>query len=196
MISCELLKKHFRLTCDGKLEKWHKKFSNVGQGWLPVDTDARDRDGYATLSIREDGESVFFRKSQVVYCLANGDIPDGMVVDHIDRVRDNDVPSNLRLVTYRENRINSSACDNNSNGVTARPSRKGILKFQAGIMVDRKRAHLGTWPSEEAAVYAYALAVELSDVLTWSSMYHLSKVVVETTARKFSLPVTIRRRNN
>ena len=41
--------------------------------------------------------------ARAVYTLVWGDIPDGLVIDHIDRNRLNDHPLNLRAITHTEN---------------------------------------------------------------------------------------------
>jgi HNH endonuclease len=58
------------------------------------------------------------RKSQLVYSLKYGRIPEGMDVDHIDGDILNNKPDNLRLVTRAvNNRNRKKRCDNTS-GIT------------------------------------------------------------------------------
>lgn len=64
-----------------------------------------------------------YRRARIVYSLAVGRIPNGMMVDHINGDRLDDRPENYRLVTALENRWNSVGGD--SNGLP-----KGISYFK------------------------------------------------------------------
>jgi hypothetical protein len=69
-------------------------------------------------------------------------------IDHINRDRTDNRISNLRLATRRQNSQNNS--------------RRGIAKngkgWMAALHVDRKRIHLGTYPSPELARSVYLKA--------------------------------------
>jgi hypothetical protein len=54
----------------------------------------------------------------IIYEMEIGPIPDGMQVDHIDRNRLNNYPSNFRLVTNAINCRNQSKRITNTSGVT------------------------------------------------------------------------------
>ena len=58
------------------------------------------------------------KKSHLVLLLSNVTIPDNMVVDHIDRDKTNDIPSNLRVVSSRQNNCNRSLRTDNTSGIT------------------------------------------------------------------------------
>src|SRR5678809_161305 len=49
-----------------------------------------------------------YRRSRLVWVYHHGDIPDGLVIDHINRNRQDDRIENLRLVTRRQNQRNLS----------------------------------------------------------------------------------------
>jgi Drexlerviridae HNH endonuclease len=66
------------------------------------------RTGYVKTSIWR-GEQVHplvVKRAQVVWVSVHGPVPDGFVIDHINRVRHDDRISNLRLVTVAENHRN------------------------------------------------------------------------------------------
>lgn len=59
--------------------------------------------GYAVISYREGGERTNEMAHRLSYKLFVGDIPEGMVIDHLCRVRDCVNPSHLEVVSQRVN---------------------------------------------------------------------------------------------
>jgi hypothetical protein len=184
MISSEQFTGIFRLTEDGKLERLNCSKSRAGNGWSLVEPLSRDKDGYVRVHCRRTKQQ-HFRRSHIVYCLAYGDIPDGLVVDHIDRNRENDHPSNLRLVTPRENNENS---DVYKNGVLYRNNR-----WTATITIRKRKVNLGAWMEEEHALAASKLAKDLVTAIKWSSPKHLTKVVIESISNRYGVSIRTRR---
>jgi len=183
MIDAKQFKGIFRLTESGTLERFHCSKSRYGTSWKTVAPKGRDKDGYVKVHSRHTHKQ-HIRRSQIVYCLAHGDIPDGLVVDHIDKNRENDHPSNLRLVTPRENNANS---DVYKNGVMYRNKR-----WTATITIRKRKVNLGAWMEEEHAISASALAKELVTAVNWSNYWALTKVVVETIQRKYGVTIVVR----
>lgn len=70
--------------------------------------------GYWKTSVN--GKS--FLVHRIIWSLFNGEIPAGMVIDHIDRNPENNKIDNLRLVTAIINSRNSSMYSTNSSGTT------------------------------------------------------------------------------
>lgn len=79
-----------------------------GKGFLRV---FPDKDGYLKVAIKR-GKG---RKThneflhRIVYRAFNGDIPDGMTVDHIDNNRTNNHKDNLQLLTAEENAVKGNS---------------------------------------------------------------------------------------
>lgn len=63
----------------------------------------RRADGYRQVALRLDGKQYQLKAHRVAWILEHGDIPDGLQVDHINGIRDDNRLCNLRLVTQREN---------------------------------------------------------------------------------------------
>jgi hypothetical protein len=59
--------------------------------------------GYLAVRVMVDGVRLRVRAHRLVYRCQVGPIPDGMVVDHINQIRDDNEPSNLEAVTHAEN---------------------------------------------------------------------------------------------
>lgn len=106
-------------------------------------------EGYRAVGI--DGVSLL--EHRVVWVHVNGEIPDGFDVDHINRVRTDNRPCNLRLVSRTENLHNSDGRKNSTGlaGVALVPSGR----FVAGIHVKRVRQYIGTFDTAEEAHEAY-----------------------------------------
>jgi hypothetical protein len=90
-----------------------------------------------------------------IFSMFNDLNPGNSVVDHEDRCRLNNTPSNLFLKSQRENRINSDSCDGRLIGVSYfQPTNK----FRAQILVANKRLTIGYFDSPEEAARAYDAA--------------------------------------
>lgn len=94
------------------------------------------------------------RAHRVIWEIFNGEIPDGMQIDHVNHIRHDNRIENLRLVSNQENSKNNSMKKNNTSGVTGVcwNSQKG--KWMARIKVDYKDIHLGLYSDISDAVKA------------------------------------------
>ena len=96
------------------------------------------------------------RKHYLAHRLAwfyvNGCFP--TFIDHIDGNRSNNMLSNLREVTSKENQCNLSLATNNTSGVTGVSFSKERNKWEAKIQVDGKTVHLGRFLDKEDAILA------------------------------------------
>jgi hypothetical protein len=135
----------FVTAAAGKI--WNTRYAGTVAGYIA-------RDGYRRIRI--DGEKCLAHR--MIWIYANGDIPAGMQIDHINGVRDDNRIANLRTVTHAENQRNSSMRSNNTSGVMGVSWNKLISKWQARIHIDGRRKHLGQFDTLEAAVAARAEA--------------------------------------
>jgi hypothetical protein len=102
----------------------------------------------------------FHYAHRIVYALATGE-PLPPTLDHINGVKDDNRPSNLRPVTDANNRCNSGSREGTSRycGVSWC---KRLEKWKVQITLDYKQRHLGYFHDEEEAARAYdAAAIEL-----------------------------------
>lgn len=73
--------------------------------------------GYLRILTRPKGLSAkCIRSHRFIWWLHNGDIPEGMVIDHIDGNRTNNRIENLRLATEQENHCNQLPTIKNTSG--------------------------------------------------------------------------------
>lgn len=100
---------------------------------------------------------VFIKRKRIglsMHRLVSG-MKDGMI-DHVNRNPLDNRKSNLRRCTHAQNMSNAIRKKKNKyRGVNASPSGK---KFQAQIMVNGKKTHLGCFNSEIEAAEAYDMA--------------------------------------
>lgn len=99
---------------------------------------------------------------RVIWEMVNGPIPQGMVIDHIDRNPFNNSLSNLRLATRGQNNYN--ACKKNGTLRRNTCGLKGVYMDKqrglwcAEIRSNKKRIHLGRHQTRGLAAVAYAKA--------------------------------------
>lgn len=75
-------------------------------------------------------------------------------IDHINRNRDDNRITNLRLATRSENLHNTGAQPNNTSGHKGVNWHKRACKWEARICVHRKQKHLGFYANIEDAINA------------------------------------------
>lgn len=82
-------------------------------------------------------------------------------IDHRDLDNDNNTWDNLRAATHTENMHNKRIQRNSSvgaKGVSVVYTKSGVARYRAGITVDNRGMHLGTFDTMEQAMAAYQSA--------------------------------------
>lgn len=98
---------------------------------------------------------VIYYAHRLIYILHNGDIPDGLVIDHIDRNPANNKIENLQAITQRNNSRKSVINSRNTSGFKGVSSCKKNNKFTASIKYDDKTIHLGRFDCRIEAARVY-----------------------------------------
>ncbi|EHH4616078.1 HNH endonuclease [Escherichia coli] len=112
---------------------------------------ATDSKGYRMVRVAVDGQYLRAKAHRVAWILARGSIPDGLCIDHVNGVRDDNRLCNLRLVTNQENLHNLRAVKGYH-----WDSRNG--KWRARIEVGGRSHSLGYHATKDAARAAYLAA--------------------------------------
>ena len=111
-----------------------------------------DKDGYIKVTI--DGKTYLAHRLMWLY-VHRVMPPDGVEVDHINHVRDDNRISNLRLAPFKsrhKNQHNRSLGKNNTSGHIG--VRRAGEKWRAEIRIDGKKVSLGTHVLLEDAIAA------------------------------------------
>ena len=95
---------------------------------------------------------------RIIWAMTHGTWPDQ--IDHINMVRDDNRPANLRDATISQNNRNRGRQSNNTSGFKGVTMHKGTGKFHAKIMANRVRKSLGYFRTAEEAAFAYQTAAK------------------------------------
>lgn len=133
---------------------WRRRFSGKEVGprsFLP-----NGRKQYIQFSIStRDKKRYFISVHQAVFFLEGAQIPDGMMIDHINGDIWDNRRCNLRIVTPLQNTINSAPRQNRIDQLPTNVfTRKNRPGFYARITVDGKRIGLGCHKTPELAYQA------------------------------------------
>lgn len=109
--------------------------------------------GYIRVSINGNR----YLAHRIAYLICHGEIPEGMQIDHINRIRTDNRAENLRLVTHLENRRNRVIQSNNTSGINGVSVDKRSGRLEVHIKLRGKKIYLGTYETEaEAKAARYA----------------------------------------
>ena len=139
MISKEYLHERFTYR-DGELY-WKVVYSNrLKVGQLAGDIDGR---GYRRVMLGKQ----HYKMHVLIWIMFNGEVPEGMVVDHKDRDKTHNRIQNLRLLSKGQNNLNT-----NRKGVSYDSKRQ---KWRAQTSIDNKTVTLGRFDTEAEAIAEY-----------------------------------------
>lgn len=133
---------------NGKLFWKNRSNSLVPAGAL---AGSKRADGYVGIFI---GGKYHFAH-RVIWEMHNGEIPEGLVIDHINGIRDDNRIENLRLCTFQENHFNRGKQSNNKSGYKGVSWHKQKQKWVAQIKIDGRNKFLGFFTDPEKAYAKY-----------------------------------------
>lgn len=146
MLTFEEAKELFVYDRETGIIKWRKRFSNRQRKNLVAGSS--ESNGY--IRIKFEGKKYLAHRISML--LAYGFYGDGLEIDHINHIRNDNRLVNLRFVTRSDNNRNKSRSSKNASGATGVFYCKDARKYRAQITVDRVIIHLGYFVTlEEAA---------------------------------------------
>lgn len=139
----------FRYDYETGVLYWRWRVNNRVPKTLEAGT-RMNPDGYLYVKVHDRLYSVH----RIVMPMCYGFYGEGLEIDHISHVRNDNHPVNLRFVTHGENMRNKSASSKNTSGVTGVYFSKAHKKYRAQIVVDGEFIHLGYFDTLEEAAEA------------------------------------------
>ncbi|WP_395451154.1 HNH endonuclease signature motif containing protein [Aminobacter sp. UC22_36] len=136
---------HFATAAAGKI--WNSRYAGTVAGVIGAK-------GYRRIKFA--GKT--WSAHRLIWIYINGQIPDGLQVDHINGNRSDNCLDNLRLVTNAENSRNQSMPRNNTSGVMGVVWHRRARKWQAQVKITGQTKYLGLFDTIEAASSACAKA--------------------------------------
>ena len=108
--------------------------------------------GYLVTQVGLNKKYKFIKMHRLIFFICHGTLP--KVIDHIDGNPLNNKIENLRECTQSQNTMNSKLSKNNTSGRVGVRQIKKTGNWVAIIMVNRKKIHIGTFPTFELACRA------------------------------------------
>ena len=93
----------------------------------------------------------YYTVQRIVYAIYNEVDPGNLLVDHINRNKYDNTPTNLRLAHYQLNSVNGGLYGHNTTGIRGVSYNKRDNVFYAQIKIKQKTLHLGSFTSVEQA---------------------------------------------
>lgn len=115
---------------------------------------SRDPTGYRRIAI----DSINYRETHIIWLWYYADHPNNMI-DHINRIPDDNRIENLRLASAALNNFNRNVMRNNTSGYVG--VRKHKNKWKSSISFERKNVYLGIFDTIEEAIEARKKGEEL-----------------------------------
>jgi hypothetical protein len=108
--------------------------------------------GYVAIKIK----NKIYKAHRLAWLYVHGVWPS--IVDHINRIKNDNKLSNLRLATQSENQFNSNLRKDNTSGIKGITWHKPAKKWLVQIRINKKKTYIGIYEDFEMARIAIDLA--------------------------------------
>lgn len=147
MITYEEAKELFTYDRETGIIKWRKRVSNRQRKNLVAGNTWSNGRGYTLIHVK----NKLYQAHRIAMLLSYGFYGEGLEVDHINHIRDDNRLPNLRFVTRTDNKRNQTRNSNNTSGVTGVSYNKARRKYTAQIRADGAQIYLGIFATLEEA---------------------------------------------
>lgn len=130
--------------------RWRAKPSRFARSIKVGDVAGGSPNSHGYLHVQLDGKQL--KVHRVVFALANGFWPEQ--VDHVNGVKTDNRPDNLRAATNAENGCNVGLRADNASGFKGVSWHKRDSKWRAQCRVDGRKHHVGYFTDKDAAAAA------------------------------------------
>lgn len=137
----------------GVKNRWGSTHTRYVNGGIVKEGD--NGNGYKTVKLSKDGKMKTYYVHRLVYEAFKGNIPNGLVIDHINDNKNDNSLSNLQLLTQRKNAEKATLKLNSTTPYTGVYKVKGYDRFSARIRIGKERIHLGYFSTPEEAHNVY-----------------------------------------
>ena len=99
-------------------------------------------------------DNIKYMHHRLVWIWHNGEIPEGMEVDHINKIRDDNRIENLQLLNHKDHKLKDQAGrkqSNNKSGIANIYWHKRDQAWRVQFQIDGKQKHFGTFKSKREA---------------------------------------------
>jgi hypothetical protein len=148
----ERLQEVFRVDEEGRLF-WKKKTAQC----TVVGKEITRKNAAGYINVQLDKKA--YRVHRIVWALVHNEDPGEKEVDHINGDRADNRPSNLRLCSRRQNRLNTKIYSTNTSGIKGVRFRPRSSKIKPWI-AQYGGKYLGNFATQEEAANAVRIAVE------------------------------------
>ena len=146
----EDLSKHFKVVGGDLVRLIDSKHTKAGDS-----VGSLSNEGY--LRFGHNGN--LYAVHRAIYLLTHGSLPE--FIDHINGIKNDNRPENLRSATDSENRCNAVIQSNNTSGVKGVHKLKNGQGYQGSITLNGKRKFLGMFKTLELADEFVSLARDM-----------------------------------
>jgi hypothetical protein len=116
--------------------------------------------GYDYIRLSKNGKNKNFAIHRLVYQAFNGELINGLVIDHISGIRTENISENLQQITPRANTSKGKNCENKSSKYVGVYWYKPRNRWRAIIRINGPKKNLGNFKTELEAHEAYQKALK------------------------------------
>lgn len=142
-----------------------RSYNNTNVKFKNKHAGTKRKDGYLAIYFTYNGVRTSYKIHRIIYAMHHKtEIPNGVLIDHIDRDKANNKIENLRLVNYTQNLANKVVYRNNTSGQTGVEFIKPTGRWRVVIQINNRNFSFGHYDTFEDAVRVRKEAEKMRDL--------------------------------